>query len=40
MLHEALGEANAASYIALKTAEWNDYARHLTEWERRTTLDC
>lgn len=28
------------AYIKLKTQEWNDYARHLTEWERDTTLDC
>jgi glutamine synthetase type III len=29
-----------ASYVALKHGEWNDYARHLTQWERDTTLDC
>jgi glutamine synthetase len=29
-----------ASYVALKHSEWNDYARHLTQWERDTTLDC
>ena len=23
-----------------RRAEWNDYARHLTEWERANTLDC
>jgi glutamine synthetase len=40
VLKEAFGAPIIASYIALKTAEWNDYARHLTEWERRTTLDC
>jgi glutamine synthetase len=28
------------SYAALKHQEWNDYARHLTQWERETTLDC
>jgi glutamine synthetase len=40
VLKQALGENNAASYAAIKHAEWNDYGRHLTEWERRTTLDC
>ena len=40
VLKQAFGETVVASYIALKTAEWNDYARHLTDWERRTTLDC
>jgi glutamine synthetase type III len=29
-----------ACYVALKHGEWNDYARHLTQWERDTTLDC
>jgi glutamine synthetase len=29
-----------ASYAALKHQEWNDYARHLTQWESDTTLDC
>jgi glutamine synthetase type III len=28
------------SYAALKHDEWNEYARHLTQWERDTTLDC
>jgi glutamine synthetase len=29
-----------ASYLKLKHDDWNAYARHLTEWERQTTLDC
>ena len=40
VLKSALGEAAVASYLALRHADWNDYARHLTEWERQTTLDC
>ena len=28
------------SYVKLKTEEWNAYSRHLTQWERDTTLDC
>ena len=28
------------SYLKLKQDEWNDYCRHLTQWERDTTLDC
>ena len=39
VLGAALGEL-VPSYVKLKHAEWNDYARHLTEWERGTTLDC
>jgi glutamine synthetase len=40
VLKEALGEKTLTSYIKLKTADWNDYSRHLTDWERQTTLDC
>ena len=40
VLKEALGESTIASYIKLKTDDWNAYSRHLTEWERQTTLDC
>ena len=39
VLGEALGEL-VPSYVKLKHAEWNDFARHLTDWERATTLDC
>jgi len=39
VLKEALGPAVDA-FIKLKTEEWNAYTRHLTEWERETTLDC
>ena len=28
-----------ASYVKLRTAEWQDYMRHLTDWERERTLD-
>ncbi len=39
VLGEALGPL-VPSYLKLKHAEWNDYTRHLTDWERATTLDC
>ena len=39
VLGAALGPV-VPSYLKLKYAEWNDYARHLTQWERDTTLDC
>jgi glutamine synthetase type III len=35
-----LGEDVVASYLKLKHDDWNAYSRHLTEWERQTTLDC
>lgn len=28
------------SYLKLKREEWNAYARHLSVWERESTLDC
>lgn len=39
VLGGALG-ALVPAYLKLKHVEWNDYARHLTEWERSATLDC
>jgi glutamine synthetase type III len=40
VLKYAFGEETLASYIKLKHEDWNAYSRHLTEWERQTTLDC
>jgi glutamine synthetase type III len=40
VLKAALGESFVASYAKLRHGEWNAYARHLTQWERDTTLDC
>jgi glutamate---methylamine ligase len=40
VLKAAFGEATVAAYAKLRHADWNDYARHLTDWERQTTLDC
>jgi glutamine synthetase len=39
VLTEALG-ALVPAYLKLKHGEWNDYARHLSDWERQATLDC
>ncbi|MGY2843489.1 glutamine synthetase type III [Bradyrhizobium sp. USDA 4509] len=39
VLSDKLGEF-VPCYIKLKTDEWNSYTRHLTAWERETTLDC
>ena len=38
-LTSMLGQEFAQSYIKLKSAEWNSYAAHLTNWEREHTLD-
>jgi glutamine synthetase type III len=40
LLRRELGAEFVDAYVKLKTAEWNDYARTLTDWERRNTLDC
>ncbi len=40
VLKEAFGADVVKSYVSLRTSEWNDYSRHLTEWERQQTLDC
>jgi glutamine synthetase type III len=40
VLKSGLGEAFVSSYLKLKREDWNAYARHLTQWERDTTLDC
>ena len=39
-LREALGAELCDAYVKLKTNEWNQYCRQLTQWERDTTLDC
>ncbi|MCP9627456.1 type III glutamate--ammonia ligase [Rhodopseudomonas palustris] len=39
LLKTSLGEYVPA-YLKLKHQEWNDFARHLTDWERDMTLDC
>jgi glutamate---methylamine ligase len=38
-LGSAFGEEFIRSYIRLKQSQWDDYSRHLTQWERDTTLD-
>jgi glutamine synthetase type III len=40
VLKNAFGEDVVASYIKLRQGEWNEYASHLTDWERQATLDC
>lgn len=39
-LKTALGDSFVKSYAKLKHAEWNEYAAHLSQWERQATLDC
>ena len=39
-LRESLGAGFVNSYTKLRLAQWSDYMRHLTEWERENTLDA
>jgi glutamine synthetase len=39
-LRHVLGAELVRSFCKLKHAEWNDHCRHLSQWERDTTLDC
>lgn len=40
VLTSAFGKEFSKGYVKLRTADWNSYASHLTEWERQNTLDC
>ena len=40
VMRAGLGEDFTGAYAKLRHGEWNGYARHLTDWERQTTLDC
>ncbi|MCK0198665.1 type III glutamate--ammonia ligase [Ancylobacter sp. 6x-1] len=39
VLRTALGAPVIDGFLKLKHEEWNAYSRHLTQWERDTTLD-
>ncbi|MCH8168464.1 MAG: type III glutamate--ammonia ligase [Proteobacteria bacterium] len=39
-LSAALGQETVDAFIKLKMRDWNDYAAHLSQWERDNTLDC
>jgi glutamine synthetase len=40
LLRDSLGHETFDGFVKLKHAEWNQYCRHLTQWERDVTLDC
>ncbi len=40
VLRRGLGGPFIDAYLKLRHADWNEYSRQLTDWERRTTLDC
>lgn len=35
-----LGDEFTAAYLKLRMREWSQFTHHLTDWERRQTLDC
>ena len=39
-MRNGLGAEFVDAYAKLRRAQWTDYTRHLTDWERETTLDC
>lgn len=39
-LRAQMGGELVDAYIKLKMNEWGEYTAHLSEWERRQTLDC
>ncbi len=39
-LQAAFGSSFVSAYAKLKHGEWNEYAAHLSQWERAATLDC
>jgi glutamate---methylamine ligase len=39
VLRQALGSEFSDAYVKLRQQHWDDYSRHLTQWERDTTLD-
>ena len=40
VIRKAFGDEAFDGYLKLRHNEWNQYCRHLTQWERDTTLDC
>jgi glutamine synthetase type III len=38
-LTHAFGEGFTRAYVKLRLTQWDEYCRHLTQWERDTTLD-
>ena len=40
VVREGLGASFVDSYAKLKHQEWQEYTRHLSDWERDNSLDC
>ena len=40
LLRREFGDELVDAYVKLKTNDWNEFSHQLTDWERKTTLDC
>ncbi len=40
VIRNGLGDALIDAYVKLKMQDWQEYTRHLSQWERQHTLDC
>ena len=40
IIREGFGDDLVNSYVKLKNQDWDTFNKHLSSWERETTLDC
>ena len=40
IIRDGFGNDLVDSYVKLKNQDWSTFNKHLTSWERETTLDC
>lgn len=40
VIREQFGDTFVDAYCRMKMEEWNNFTKHLTDWERQNTLDC
>ena len=39
-LKASVGEELTSAFIQLRTAQWNEYMKQVTDWEQKLYLDC
>jgi len=40
IIRAGFGDDLVNSYVKLKNQDWGTFNKHLSSWERETTLDC
>ena len=40
IIRAGFGDELVNSYVKLKNQDWSTFNKHLSSWERETTLDC